>query len=79
MQPSPSVPQEHTLILIDCACKEQAHYLCAALNSSPARLGVQAYIVLHPDPHILEHIRIPRFDPKKRVHSSFSEVVQAGT
>jgi hypothetical protein len=69
----PAVP-DHTLILIDCACKEEAHYLCAALNSSPARLGVQAYIVLHPDPHILEHIRIPRFDPKNPVHLRLAEL-----
>ena len=69
----PAVP-DHTLILIDCACKEEAHYLCAALNSSPARLGVQAYIVLHPDPHILEHIRIPRFDPNNPVHSRLAEL-----
>jgi hypothetical protein len=69
----PTVP-DHTLILIDCASNEEAHYLCAALNSSPVRLGVQAYIVLHPDPHILEHIRIPRFDPKNPVHCRLAEL-----
>jgi hypothetical protein len=69
----PTVP-DHTLILIDCASNEEAHYLCAALNSSPVRLGVQAYIVLHPDPHILEHFRIPRFDPKNPVHLRLAEL-----
>ncbi len=69
----PTVP-DHTLVLIDCAGKEEAHYICAALNSGPARLGVQAYIVLHPDPHILEHIRIPRFDPKNPVHRRLAEL-----
>ena len=69
----PTVP-DHTLILIDCASNEEAHYLCAALNSSPVRLGVQAYIVLHPDPHILEHIRIPCFDPKNPVHLRLAEL-----
>ena len=69
----PTVP-DHTLILIDCASNEEAHYLCAALNSSPVRLGVQAYIVLHPDPHILEHIRIPRFDPNNPVHLRLAEL-----
>jgi hypothetical protein len=69
----PTVP-DHTLILIDCASNEEAHYLCAALNSSPVRLGVQAYIVLHPDPHILEHIRIPRFDPNNPVHCRLAEL-----
>jgi hypothetical protein len=69
----PTVP-DHTLILIDCASKDEAHYICAALNSAPARLGVQAYIVLHPDPHILEHIRIPRFNPKDPVHRRLAEL-----
>jgi SAM-dependent methyltransferase len=69
----PTVP-DHTLILIDCASKEEAHYICAALNSAAARLSVQAYIVLHPDPHILEHIRIPRFNPKDPVHRRLAEL-----
>jgi SAM-dependent methyltransferase len=69
----PVVP-DHTLILAHCNGREEAHYLCAALNSSPARLGVQAYIVLHPDPHILEHIRIPRYDPSDPVHRRLAEL-----
>jgi len=69
----PVIP-DHTLILIDCHSKEEAHYLCAVLNSAPSRFGVQAYIVLHPDPHVLEHIRIPRFDPKNSVHRRLAEL-----
>ncbi len=73
LEGKPAVPA-HTLVLIGCKSKEEAHYLCAALNSAPARLGVQAYIVLHPDPHILEHIRIPRYDPKDPVHRRLAEL-----
>ena len=72
----PTVP-DHTLILVECSGEEEANYLCAAVNSSPARLAVQAYIVLHPDPHILEHIRIPRYNPQDAVHRRLAELSQA--
>lgn len=69
----PTLP-DHTLILVDCQSKEEAHYLCGCLNSSPSRMAVQAYIVLHPDPHILENIRIPKFDPKDKTHQRLAEL-----
>jgi hypothetical protein len=69
-----AVVPDHTLILVDCDGEGEAHYLCAVLNSSPARLGVQAYIVLHPDPHILEHIRVPRYAPDDPVHARLAEL-----
>lgn len=59
---------DHTLILVQCAEKEEAHFLCSALNSSPAKFAVRAYIVLHPDPHILTHVHIPKFDPDDKLH-----------
>jgi len=68
---------DHTLITVECSQKEEAHYLCGVLNSSCARLAVRAYIVLHPDPHILEHIRIPRYDPSNPVHRRLAELSQA--
>lgn len=69
----PTVP-DHTLILIPCQEKTEAHFICATLNSSPSRFIVQNYIVLHPDPHILERVRIPRFDAKNAVHQRLAEL-----
>jgi len=37
-------------------------------------LAAQAYIVLHPDPHILDHIRIPRYDPNNPVHRELADL-----
>jgi SAM-dependent methyltransferase len=65
---------DHTLIMVECTSGSEAHYLAAALNSTPCRHAVQSYIVLHPDPHILEHVRIPKFDPKNKVHQRLSEL-----
>jgi len=65
---------DHTLILIAFELCEEAHYTCALLNSSPFRFGVKNYIVLHPDPHILENIRIPKFDPENKIHRCLAEL-----
>jgi hypothetical protein len=65
---------DHTLIMIECDGKVEAHYLCAALNSSPSRHVVQSYIVLHPDPHIMERVCIPKYEPKDNVHKRLAEL-----
>lgn len=59
---------DHTLIAIDCESHEEAHFVCALLNSSPANFIVRGYIALHPSPHILNYIHIPKFNPKDNVH-----------
>lgn len=64
----------HTLIFVACTSKEEAYYLCAALNSTPVRMGVYAYIALHPDTHILDYFRIPRFNAADPVHGKLVEL-----
>jgi len=65
---------DHTLVFVDCYSEEEAHFLCAVLNSAPVRMAVQAYIVLHPDPHILEHICIPQYDTSNPLHRQLSKL-----
>ncbi len=67
---------DHTLITVSFESEEEAHYLCGFLNSSPSRLAVQSYIVLHPDTHILKNVRIPKFNPKDKVHQRLAELSQ---
>jgi hypothetical protein len=69
-----STVPDHTLIMVECKSETESHYLCAALNSSPSRHVVKAYIVLHPDPHIMERIRIPKYDPKDKLHNRLAEL-----
>ena len=69
-----STVPDHTLIMIECESADEAHFLCATLNSSPSRHVVQAYIVLHPDPHVMGRLRIPKFDPKDKVHKRLAEL-----
>ncbi|MBI2876275.1 MAG: hypothetical protein HYY20_05280 [Candidatus Tectomicrobia bacterium] len=70
------VVPDHTLILIACQEKDEAHFVCAALNSSPSRFVVQNYIVLHPDPHILQRVSVPRYDPTNPIHRQLSALSQ---
>lgn len=67
---------DHTLIMVGCDGAEEAHFICAALNSSPSRFIVQNYIVLHPDPHILQRVRIPRYDPANPTHRRMAALSQ---
>ncbi|MDK2931116.1 MAG: hypothetical protein PWR07_1247 [Bacillota bacterium] len=69
----PVVP-DHTCIMIDCSSEEEAHYVCAALNSSPARLAIKNYIVLHPDPHVLNNVRLPKFTRRDPVHRALAQL-----
>ena len=68
---------DHTLISVGCASHEEAHFVCALLNSSPANFIVRSYVALHPSPHILNHIRIPQFDPRKKLHVRLAESSEA--
>jgi len=67
-----TVIPDHTCIQIESNSEEEAHYLCALLNSSPARLAISQYIVLHPDPHVLKNLGIPKFDRADRIHKNLS-------
>ncbi len=69
----PVVP-DHTCILADCESRHEAHYLCAVINSSPARLLIRNYIVLHPDPHVLSNVNVPKFSARNKVHLRLAEL-----
>ncbi len=73
------VPQ-HIVTLVDCQSAEEAHYVCALINSQCANFTARAYSQeggkSFGDPHILEHIRIPRYDPQNALHRRLAELSQ---
>ncbi|MFA0742102.1 MAG: hypothetical protein DFNUSKGM_002222, partial [Candidatus Fervidibacter sacchari] len=73
----PIVPQE-TVTLVECPSANEAHYICALVNSSPFQFAAISYSQeggkSMGSMHILEHIRIPRFDPKNPVHVRLAEL-----
>jgi hypothetical protein len=68
------VPNEK-LMLVACENDQEAHYLCATLNSSPIRLAVRGFFVeTQIAPHVIERLCIPRFDPGDPVHGRLAEL-----
>ena len=64
---------DHTLVSVACESHEEAHFVCALMNSSPANFIVRGYVALHPSPHIMKYISIPKFNPKDKIHVSLAE------
>ncbi len=72
-----AVIPDHKLMLVDCTSEQEAHFVCACLNSSLGQFVARSYAVeIQMDPHILEHIHIPRYDPSNPVHRRLSELSQ---
>ena len=66
------VPQ-HTVTLVGVEDRLEAHYMCALLNSVPFRYGAIAYSQAggksFGTPHILENVRIPKYERDHEVHA----------
>ncbi len=65
---------DHTLIYVPCQDVREAHFICAVLNSTPSRFVVQNCIVLHPDPHIMQKVRIPPFGANNAIHTQLANL-----
>jgi type I restriction-modification system DNA methylase subunit len=55
----------------------EAHYLCAIINSNPVRNFIKSFSSAgrgFGTPSVMEHIGIPKFDPKNKVHKKLSEI-----
>ena len=66
---------DHTAIAISCELGQpEAYFLAAGLNSSPARSIGLGYITLHPSPHVLTYMAIPRFNPKNILHLHLAQL-----
>jgi hypothetical protein len=64
----PVVP-DHKLMMVEAESEDEAHYLCAALNSAPTRAAVAAYAVqIQVDTHVLSNIAVPKFSRSNPIH-----------
>jgi SAM-dependent methyltransferase len=68
------VVPDHTVVTISLDDEKEAWYVCAMLNSCPSQFIVVGYVVLHPSPHILKNIRIPKYDPKNETHGELARL-----
>jgi hypothetical protein len=74
-EPKTIIP-EHNTIFIPTQVEQEAHYLCAVLNSDVSSLLVQAHSSLFYSASILEHIAVPQFDPSNPIHTRLAELSQ---
>ncbi len=62
------LPNERCIV-IATSSEQEAHYLCAALNSVPLRLFVASYAVeVQLGPHVVRYVRLPKFEPESASH-----------
>lgn len=64
---------DYTCVYIPLQHEEEAHYLCAILNSTISRC-ITSYIHLHPDPHVMDFIKVPRFDKTTKLHVELAKL-----
>ena len=69
----PSLP-DHTIVAVSCGSEREAYFVAGMLNSSPAHVAAAAYIVLHPSPHIMQHLAVPQFKDTDSAHTRLAEL-----
>jgi len=66
--------------LVACKSLPEAHYICALMNSRIVNFSLQSYSMKggksFGDPHVLQNIRIPKFDPTNKVHQELAGLSQ---
>ncbi|MDD5483199.1 MAG: N-6 DNA methylase [Kiritimatiellae bacterium] len=73
-----SVIPDHKLMMVDVLTKNEAHYLCAVLNSLPVRFAVAAYgMEIQTGVHVLKHIAVPKYSDIAKVHMRLVELSQS--
>jgi methylase of polypeptide subunit release factors len=65
---------DHTLVSVSCEGPDEAHYVCSLLASSLYNLAINAYIAMHPSPHVLRNVRVLKFDPANPTHQRLAEL-----
>ena len=72
---------EHNVFLVECEKKDEAFYVCGLMNSSPGDFSIRSFFSTGGggigSPVVLEHIRIPRFDPGDPVHRRLAALSEA--
>ena len=69
---------EHHAMFVPLTDAREAHYLCAVLMSSPVQVVVGGYTTTTGiSTHVLEHLAVPRFAAKNKLHLRLSDLSSA--
>jgi hypothetical protein len=69
----PTVP-DHKIYFVSTKTSEEAHFLCAMLNSEPVQEFVNSFTVKIQVGTIFRHLRLPAFDPNNVTHKLLAEL-----
>lgn len=70
----PAIP-DHKLFFVPLEAEDEAHYLCALLNSDIIKRTISAYAVeTQVATHPFEYINIPKYDPRIATHIELAEL-----
>ena len=69
---------KETVVYVPCESRQEAHYLCAVLNSTITNFTAKSYSVgkSFGSPHLLEQVNISRFDPGNPIHTRLAALSQ---
>ncbi len=66
---------EHHVMFVSVNDEDEAYYISAVLNSSCAGITSWAYTTSYgKSTHIVDHIKVPRFDPSNEIHLRLAEL-----
>jgi SAM-dependent methyltransferase len=75
---SNAVIPDHKLVLCPFRTAEEAYFVCAALNSVPARFTAGSYAVeTQFSTHLLDYVAVPAFDKSSGLHQQLSALSRA--
>jgi Eco57I restriction-modification methylase len=68
---------DHKLMSVGGESADEAHYLCALIQSAPSTIAVAGYTVsTQISTHVIENIRIPKFEPANPLHKKLPALSQ---
>ena len=74
IQNKPVIP-DHKLMFISAVSEEEAHFICAFLNSTIASILIKGYIIeTQTSTHVLKHLNIPKFDKTNENHIKLTKL-----
>ena len=66
---------DHSVILIPIKTANEAYYIAGVLNSTISRSIIASYTYeLRQETHIIDNIKIPKFDPNKDLHKKIADL-----
>jgi hypothetical protein len=66
---------DHKLMLVDVTSEEEAHYVCALINSSITRAIVLGYAIgIQMSTHVVERVNLPKYDPQNNEHRKLARL-----